>query len=175
MDVNTWVTTVQAAVTAIRNAGATSQMILLPGSHFTSVYEMPIEAGPALLAVHNPDGSTGNLIFDVHQYLDSDSSGTHAECTQNGVTNILNLATWLGNNGRKAMLTETGGGNVQSCWTNVCAELDTMNYHTDVFLGWTGWAAGSFDSSYVLTETPTYANGVWTDTSLVSSCIAGKF
>jgi hypothetical protein len=30
--ISTWAASVQAAVTAIRNAGATKQMILLPGS-----------------------------------------------------------------------------------------------------------------------------------------------
>jgi endoglucanase len=35
-DINAWATTVQAAVTAIRNAGATSQLILLPGNNYTS-------------------------------------------------------------------------------------------------------------------------------------------
>jgi endoglucanase len=35
--ITTWATTVQAAVTAIRNAGATSQICLLPGNNWTSV------------------------------------------------------------------------------------------------------------------------------------------
>jgi endoglucanase len=32
----------------------------------------------ALSTVKNPDGSTTNLIFDIHEYLDFDFSGTHA-------------------------------------------------------------------------------------------------
>jgi endoglucanase len=49
------------------------------------------------------------------------------------------------------------------------------SYNGDVYLGWIGWAAGSFSTSYVLSETPTYSNGVWTDQGIVSSCVAGKF
>jgi endoglucanase len=33
-----------------------------------------------MLKVKNLDGSTTGLYFDVHKYLDSDNSGTHAEC-----------------------------------------------------------------------------------------------
>lgn len=49
------------------------------------------------------------------------------------------------------------------------------SYNADVYLGWIGWAAGSFATSYALSETPTYANGVWTDTGIVTNCVAGKF
>lgn len=50
-----------------------------------------------------------------------------------------------------------------------------MNYNADVYLGWIGWAAGSFTSSYVLTETPVVGSDGWYNTEIVSSCIAGKF
>lgn len=43
-----------------------------------------------------------------------------------------------------------------------------------VFLGYYGWAAGNFDPSYVLGETPTQSGSTWTDTSLVAACLAPK-
>lgn len=49
------------------------------------------------------------------------------------------------------------------------------SYNTDVYLGWIGWAAGAFETSYEISETPTYSNGVWTDQGIVANCIAGKF
>jgi endoglucanase len=127
VDIKTWAATVQKVVTAIRNAGATSQMILLPGTDWTSAGNF-IEngSGAALSAVVNPDGSTTNLIFDVHKYLDSDNSGTHAECTTNNVDVFNNLGQWLRSNKRQAILSETGGGNVQSCATNMCQQLDAL-------------------------------------------------
>ncbi|KAK4553535.1 Endoglucanase EG-II [Recurvomyces mirabilis] len=66
LNINTWATTVQACVTAIRQAGATSQIILLPGDHFTAVGGFSTGSGPALVGVHNLDGSKTNLVFDVH-------------------------------------------------------------------------------------------------------------
>ena len=70
-----WAETVQAAVTAIRSAGATSQMILLPGTDYASAQTFVSSGSAAALdAVTNPDGTTTNLVMDVHKYLDSDSS-----------------------------------------------------------------------------------------------------
>lgn len=168
-DITIWAASVQAAVTAIRQAGATSQLILMPGNNWTSAGTF-VSSGSAdaLSKVTNPDGSIDNLIFDVHKYLDSDNSGTHTECVTDNVSDTFApLAQWLRCHGRKAILTESGGGNVQSCVTYFCSQLDFIRTNSDVFLGYTGWSAGSFDSTYTLTETP--QNGQ--DTLLVKSCL----
>lgn len=177
VDITEWAATVQAAVTAIRKAGATTQKILLPGNNYTSGAAFVSNgSGAALSTVSNIDGSTDDLIFDVHQYLDSDNSGTNAACATNNVDSFESLGAWLRTNGRKAMLTETGGGPTDStCLTDVCQELATLNSYSDVFLGWTGWAAGMFATSYVLSETPTQSGSTWTDQELVTKCIAGMF
>ncbi|KAK4550439.1 hypothetical protein LTR36_000017 [Oleoguttula mirabilis] len=177
VDITEWAATVQAAVTAIRQAGATTQKILLPGNDYTSGAQFISNgSGAALITVVNLDGSTTNLIFDVHQYLDSDNSGTNAACATNNVASFTTLGQWLRTNSRKAMLTETGGGATDStCLTDVCQELALLNTYSDVFLGWTGWAAGMFATSYVLSETPTLSGTTWTDQELVTQCIAGMF
>jgi len=173
VDINAWATTVQAAVTAIRQAGATGNKILLPGNDYTSAGAFISNgSGAALIKVTNLDGSTTNLIFDVHKYLDSDNSGTHTSCTTNNVAVFQTLGDWLRTNKRQAILSETGGGpSDSSCLQDVCQELAELNLYSDVYLGWTGWAAGAFDSTYTLTETP---NGNQ-DVPLVKQCIAGQF
>jgi endoglucanase len=129
-----------------------------------------------LIKVTNLDGSTTNLIFDVHKYLDSDNSGTHTTCTTNNADAFTTLGNWLRQNKRQAILTETGGGATDSsCLTAVCQQLDVLNNYSDVFLGWTGWSAGMFSSIYELTEVPTQNGNSWTDVPLVTQCIAGKF
>lgn len=103
LDVWAWATSVQSAVTSIRNAGATSQMILLPGTGYTAAGSFVSSGSAAALStVKNPNDSTTNLIFDVHQYLDSDFSGTHVDCTSNGIGNLANLANYLRSTGRQA-------------------------------------------------------------------------
>lgn len=66
LTVATWADTVQAVVTAIR-AVAPDHVLLMPGSSYSSAGTLPTEAGPDLLKVTNPDGTTTNLIFDVHK------------------------------------------------------------------------------------------------------------
>jgi endoglucanase len=111
-----WADTVQAAVTAIRKAGATTQTILLPGTEFTHASSF-VENGSAgnLSRVVNPDGSSTNLVFEVHQYLDSDGSGTALTCVTDHVQDaFMPLAQFLVTGGRKAFLGEIGGGNTTS-------------------------------------------------------------
>ncbi|MCJ1238836.1 Endoglucanase EG-II [Varicellaria rhodocarpa] len=201
-DIITWSQSVQAAVTAIRKAGATIQYCLLPGNDYTSAQTFVSSGSAAALAnVTNLDGSTTNLIFDVHKYLDSDGSGTHADCTSNQIDDSFSpLATYLRTSNRQAILSETGGGSDDSsCLTgissslphfplqllhcaddftklDVCQALAYLDTNSDVYLGYVGWAAGSFASSYVLSLTPTgSASAGWVDQPLVSQCFAAQF
>lgn len=196
-DISIWASTVQTAVTAIRKAGATTQMILLPGNDFTGAQTF-ISNGSAgnLSTVRNLDGSNTSLIFDVHNYLDVDGSGTHADCTSNHIEDtFVPLAAFLKANERTAILSETGGGNSTSvsidlkkicavgltsmeCLTDLCQELMFINSNSDTFLGYAGWAAGSFSpSSYVLTLTPFETmsgnSTVFTDQEILTQCIVG--
>ncbi|KFZ11572.1 hypothetical protein V502_07494 [Pseudogymnoascus sp. VKM F-4520 (FW-2644)] len=156
--ITTWAATVQACVTAIRQAGATSQMILLPGNGWTGAATFVSDGSLAALKnVKNLDGSTTNLIFDVHKYLDSDGSGTHTDCVTGNVDIFNNLASSLRDAGRQAMVSETGGGNTQSCVNYVCQEIATLDSNSDVYLGYVAWAAGAWQSSwnYELNLVPT--------------------
>ena len=200
LDINTWAATLQAVVYGIRSAGATSQLILLSGVNYDAVGGFDSSSGPALSTIQDTDGTTSKLIFEMHEYLDVDSSGGHAECVTAQTDNLGYQAAYLRSSGRQALLTETGGGNTDSCVQYMCQQLQYLNDNSDVYLGWVGWAAGmetfsvtqktlyhfaeagvpswsnihplgSFDPSYVLSEVP---NGS-TDTYLVSSCISGKF
>ena len=129
-DIATWGQSVQAVVTAIRKAGATTQYCLLPGNDYTSAQSFVSSGSAAALAnVTNLDGSTDNLIFDVHKYLDSDGSGTHADCTSNQIDDSFSpLANYLRTNKRQAILSETGGGSdSSSCLTGMPSFLSA--YH----------------------------------------------
>jgi len=175
VNIQQWASTVQKAVTTIRNAGATSQMIFLPGTDWQSAANF-ISSGSAteLLKVKNPDGSTTNLIFDVHKYLDYDNSGTHPECVTNNINEAFApLASWLRSVGRQAFLSEFGGGNVASCGQYICQVLDYLHANNDVYLGWTAWAAGGWQPSwnYVLDLVP---NGSQ-DKYLMTTCYKPKW
>lgn len=57
-----------------------------------------------------------------------------------------------------------------------CAQNEFIAKNTDVFIGFVGWGAGSFDSSYVLTLTPSKgANGKYINNKLLEECIIKPF
>ncbi|KZP31158.1 glycoside hydrolase family 5 protein [Athelia psychrophila] len=162
-----WAASVQAAINAIRAAGATSQTLLLPGSSYASAQTLPTEAGPYLAALTDPAGGTSKLLFDVHKYLDSDNSGTHADCVTDNVAVLTTLVAWLKSVGnRQALLSETGGGSTSSCETYLNSELAYVKANSQYIVGFSVWAAGAFDTTYVLTVTPN-ADGtdqpIWKD------------
>lgn len=59
-----WAVSVQAAITAIRAAGATAQYILMPGDSYSNAATLPTEAGPYLATLTDPSGGTEKLLFD---------------------------------------------------------------------------------------------------------------
>ena len=120
IDLTAWVTSCQAAVTAIRQAEKNSHIVLLPGENFSSAGTFLSSGwGAALATVTNPDGSTTNLVLDLHKYLDVDNSGDHPDCVMDNVADTFEpVAAWLRTNKRQAMLSETGVGvNSQSVRT----------------------------------------------------------
>ncbi|KAJ4464092.1 glycoside hydrolase superfamily [Lentinula edodes] len=164
-----WADSVQAAVTAIRQVGATSQYMLLPGSSYSSAGTLPTEAGPYLLDVTDPSGGSDKLLFDVHKYLDSDGSGTSTECVTDNVDVLTTLVAWLKTNSRQAFLSETGGGSTASCESYLKSELAYVKSNSDYIVGFTAWAAGAFDTTYALTITPNSDGSdqaIWTDAIL---------
>ncbi|KAF2093160.1 endoglucanase II [Rhizodiscina lignyota] len=177
LDVPTWAGTVQAAVTAIRKAGATSQMILLPGDGYTSAATFVSNGNAAALSnITNLDGSTDNLVFDVHKYLDSDNSGTSTECVTNNIDDAFSpLADWLRENKRMAFNTETGGGNTDSCVTDLSQQLAFVNKNSDVYVGYLTWAAGGFDQTYALVDTPIVSGSTLTDNEIVAKVLVPAF
>ncbi|KUJ16625.1 cellulase-domain-containing protein [Mollisia scopiformis] len=177
LDVPTWANTVQLAVTAIRNAGASSQMILMPGTNFASAGQF-VSSGSAdaLLNVTNPDGTTAALVYDLHKYLDVDNSGTHADCTTDNIEDAFAIAAaYLRWKGRFGLVSETGAGSTSSCFTDFCAQNTFLNQNSDVFLGYIAWAAGSFSTSYLLSLTPSKSNGKYVDNALASQCVVSPW
>lgn len=177
LDLDLWVQTCQRVVTAIRGAGATTQMILLPGTNFDSAATL-VSSGSAdaLLNITNPDGSTDGLYLDIHKYLDNNNSGQNEECTTNNVGNFSILADYLREKGRQGLISETGASSSSSCLVDFCEQNTYINANDDVFLGYVGWAAGQFDTSYVLSLTPTQqANGSWTDNEVFSQCMLAPY
>jgi endoglucanase len=140
-----------AAIAAIRDAGA-GQLILAPGNGWTGAHAWLSRGNAAMLAVRDP---RGNIAFDVHQFLDRDSSGTNAECAENAGNRLVRFTEWAREHRQQAFLSEFGGGPNERCLQELESMLRYMRANRDVWIGWTAWAAGPWwDDDYPLRLSP---------------------
>lgn len=79
----------------------------------------------------------------MHQYLDSDGSGTSPTCVSSTIgAERLQVATeWLQQTGLKGFLGELGAGSNADCITAIQGALCSMQT-SGVWLGMLWWAAG---------------------------------
>jgi endoglucanase len=106
------------------------------------------------------------IIINVHQYLDSDYSGTHDTCLQDVTTtgqdgfNLDAFTEYLEKNQFKAIVTEFGTGtNATSCSAPLNDFMNYMKEHSANgknygFAGWTIWSSGHGWGGYNLRVKP---------------------
>jgi endoglucanase len=153
MDTSLWLSDANAAIAAIRQAGA-KNVITVPGNYWTGAHSWTTSNnGTVMLGVVDP---LDNWIYEVHQYLDADSSGTNATCpsTTVGADALKAFTAWLKTNGKRAMLGEIGAANNPTCLGALDGLLAHMDGNRDVWVGYTYWAAGPFWGDYMYSIEP---------------------
>lgn len=143
-----WATSLQAAIHAIRTTGAVNR-ILVSGVGWDNARNFVSGAGygtpnaTALDALVDPGHA---LLFEVHQYLDHDFSGTHSDCRSptQAVALLQPFTDWLKAKHHQGFLGEFGAAPTPECLAALSAMLRLMNDHRDVWAGWTYWAAGAW-------------------------------
>ena len=85
-----------------------------------------------------------NTAIEMHQYLDSDGSGTNQVCVSStiGAERLAAATTWLKSSGFKGFLGEIGAGSDSDCIEAVYGALCSMQQAGGVWLGAAWWAAG---------------------------------
>ncbi len=80
----------------------------------------------------------------MHQYLDSDGSGTSAQCVSStiGAERLQAATQWLKANNKKGFLGELGAGSNQVCIDAVKSALCTLQTSGGAWIGMLWWAAG---------------------------------
>ena len=153
------VTSLNAAIAAIRAAGATN-MIFVPGNRWTGAWTWLNSDGNGAansVAMLGIVDSANNYVFEVHQYLDSDGSGTQTSIVSAtvGMERLTNFTAWARANHVKGFLGEfavpaaiIGGSGIGGpALTNM---LSYMQTNSDVWLGWTYWGGGPWWGSGAL-------------------------
>jgi endoglucanase len=136
-----WLVAVNAAIAAIRGTGA-KNLITVPGTAWTGAHSW-VSSGNAATMLGVVD-SGNNYVFEVHQYLDGNSSGTSDACVSAtvGSQRLAAFTAWAKAHGKRAILGEFGGGRNTTCYSALDDQLTYMDNNPDVWLGWTYWAGG---------------------------------
>jgi endoglucanase len=153
-----WVDSANAAIAAIRDAGAT-QKIAVPGTYFDGAWSWVSSDNDTVVGggIRDP---LNNYRFEVHQYLDTDSSGTSPDVVSEdiGVERLVEITEWAEQNGHTLHLGEFGVSDDPEALAAMDKMLAYMQEHSDVWEGGTYWAGGPWWGDYMYSAEP--ENGV---------------
>ncbi|KAF8914770.1 glycoside hydrolase [Mucidula mucida] len=137
----------QAAIDGIRSTGAT-QLILVEGTSWTGAWTWTTSGNSDAFATISD--SLNNTAIQMHQYLDSDGSGTSETCVSStiGAERLAAATAWLQQTGLKGFLGEMGAGSNDACISAVYGALCSMQQAGGVWIGFSYWAAGPWWGDY---------------------------
>ncbi|KAJ5615678.1 hypothetical protein N7537_000792 [Penicillium hordei] len=142
----------QAAIDGIREAGAKSQYIFVEGNSYTGAWTWTKE-NDNLKALTDPQDK---IVYQMHQYLDSDGSGTSETCvsTTIGKERVTDATQWLKDNKKVGVIGEFAGGVNDNCKTAITGMLDYLGDNSEVWLGALWWGAGPWWGDYIFGMEP---------------------
>ncbi|EKM57197.1 glycoside hydrolase family 5 protein [Phanerochaete carnosa HHB-10118-sp] len=138
-----WVRSIQAAVTATRQAGAATQLIPLPGNDYTSA------------ETFISDGSMFALGNGLHESRLLRPQAPRVGPLARSSPDLLEIDA----NGLRGQQHQDAFGLPSACLRPTC-RIAFVQQYSDVFLGYVGRAADYFDSSYALCDVPTDTDDV---------------
>ncbi len=166
----TWFTIAQAGITAIRTQDQT-HVILVEGDNWSKGNTWTTY-NSNLVNLSDPNN---NIVFEAHQYFDSDQSGQYLSSKNNntvagaganantGVSYITPFVTWLNNNNLRGIVGEYGVPNNSDVtnWNTLLTNF--MNYLKQNCVGGTYWAGGPAWGNYVTSIEPTKSGSTYID------------
>ena len=143
-----WVAPVNAAIAAIRAAGAT-QEILVPGTHYTGG-DSWLTSGNADIFAANVIDPGHNMAFEIHQYSNDDQSGSSPNVVSPtiGADRLAAVTAWAERTGNRLFLGEFGAGSDPASIANLANMLGFMQQHGTVWQGGTEWGGGPWWGDY---------------------------
>lgn len=156
MSTKLWFETANETIAAIRATGATN-MILVPGNHWSGAHSWTGGGENSnakwALTVKDP---LNHWALEAHQYVDADSSGTKPFVVSPtiGAERLAKFVGWCRQNHLHALLGEFGVPVVPTGEETLHNMLQSMERDSDVWLGWTWWAAGARWGDYLFSIEP---------------------
>lgn len=151
-----WREIAEATTVAIRRTGARN-LILVPGSNWTGGHSWLSggdgDNGAALAGFVDPGN---NFAFEIHQYLDRDSSGSNPGCSgpRVGTERLQVVTRWLRQQKARAVLGEFGADSSPTCLAALDDLLGFLRQNGDVWIGWNYWAGGDWWGDYPFSVQP---------------------
>jgi endoglucanase len=158
MSTEAWRDAANAAIAAIRIAGATN-LILVPGNGWSIAHDWHSDwyGTPNSTVMLSIADSANNFAFDVHDYFDDADNPTPVPPNL-GVQRLTTFTSWCRQHGRRGFYGEFGVTPSSTALAAMSNMLTFMNANSDVWLGWTYWAAGPWWGSYGFSIEP--SNGI---------------
>ena len=149
-----WLGTVNEALAAIRATGATNE-VLIPGTYWDGAWKWTSNDNSKVLAPGIVDPGH-NYTFEVHQYLDTWSSGTSATIVSEdiGWQRLVSITDWATQTGNKLFLGEFGVAQDAASLRALDKMISYMEQHSDVWQGATYWAGGAWSANYMYSAEP---------------------
>lgn len=147
-----------AAIGAVRKRGL-KNLVLLEGNGWTGMHSWTQAQGSGnpsnaqVFTRQSIQDTADHYAINVHQYLDSDSSGSHVQCVPMGELpgklNFEPFRAWMQAQRMRVFLSEFGGAYNQGCIEGERYLLGLVTNASSAgglqdpgFIGWTAWAAG---------------------------------
>lgn len=153
----TWLKAANAGIRAIRKTGA-NNLIMVPGTIWTgaSHWFEDQDGGSNAELLQEINDPLDRFVFDIHQYLDADFSGTGATCpgVQDAILSLEGVSGWFRQHGYAGFLGEFGGTSSPDCLSGLSEVAEYINSQGDVWIGWAAWAGGEWWGQYPLSLQP---------------------
>ncbi|KAH7342872.1 glycoside hydrolase superfamily, partial [Rhexocercosporidium sp. MPI-PUGE-AT-0058] len=149
----------QACIDGVRAAGATKQYIFVEGTSYSGAWTWTSSGNSNVMG--NLTDPSNKIVYEMHQYLDSDGSGTSDVCVSStiGAERIAEATKWLQANGKKGILGEFAGGANTVCKSAVTGLLDALVEGSDVWMGAIWWGGGPWWGNYIFSMEPEAGTG----------------
>jgi endoglucanase len=154
-----WRAIMDSVVGAIRANGARN-LILVPGTAWDGAHSWVTKGNAAAFKTFVDPGK--NFAFEVHQYFDGNSAGkTRAGCVSEtiGVERLVAFTKWLRDNNFRGFMGEFGATPDPVCMAALDNMLADIGKNSDVWIGWTYWAAGAWWGKYPFSVHPPRGGG----------------
>jgi len=140
-----WLASVNMAIASIRSAGGIGQILIPGANNFTGAWSW-VSSGNAAILGNSIVDPLNNYVFDVHQYLDYNGSGSSATAVSAtiGSERISSVTKWgRANPGKRFFLGEFGIANNSTMLAAMSDMLTYLRNNADVWNGgWAIWGAG---------------------------------